>query len=65
MLKEVWGIFGDVFKEFSDYLLELIEKNRFFKAELGVYKDPIKVRGLSDEDLEWIYKELKKVYKHY
>lgn len=30
-----------------------------------MYKDPVKVKGLSDKDLTRIYVELKKVYKHY
>jgi len=45
--------------------MELVEKIRFLKTELGVYKDPERVKTLCDKDIKRIYGELKKVYKHY
>lgn len=43
----------------------MIEKIRFYKTELSVYKDPNKFRTMTDNDIEKIYKELKKVFKGY
>ena len=62
---EVKSIFKMTFEEYNNYLNSLIEKIRFYKTELSVYKDPNKFRTLADEDIDKIYKELKKVFKGY
>lgn len=53
------------FEEYNNYLNSLIEKVRFYKTELGVYKDPNKLKTLTDNDIEKVYKKLKKVFKSY
>lgn len=42
-----------------------MEKVRFYKTELSVYKDPKKLKTLNDQDIVKIYDELKTVYKVY
>lgn len=43
----------------------LVEKIRFYKTELSVFKDPKRLKSLSHEDLQRVYKQIQKVYKHY
>lgn len=65
IFKEVQAIFGNLFLEYNDYVDTLIEKIRFYKTELSVYKDANKLKTLKNEDVDAIYKQIKKVYKVY
>lgn len=44
IFKEVQSIFKNLFVEYNDYVDTLIEKIRFYKTELSVYKDPNKLK---------------------
>lgn len=59
------GVFANLFEEYHSYLDSLIEKIRFYKTELSVYKDPKKLKSLTDQDIQRVYKQIQKVYKNY
>lgn len=65
IFQEVQTIFRTTFEEYNNYLSSLLEKVRFYKTELGIYKDASKIKLMTNDDLTAVYKQLKKVFKAY